>query len=101
MLGLQASVTPTRILKNKKRVVVQFISKLLVMWLLIKQQYNFPYNISVSFFFRPMNFLGGLSNRWTIAVTFGATGSTLITMAIVGKGGISIVPSESLWIKSR
>ena len=58
-------------------------------------------NISVSFFFRPMNFLGGLSNRWTIAVTFGATGSTVMTMAIVGKGGISIVPSESPWVKSR
>ena len=48
-----------------------------------------------------MNFLGGLSNRWTIAVTFGATGSTLMAMAIVGKGGISVVPSESLWVKSR
>ncbi|CAH3157447.1 unnamed protein product [Pocillopora meandrina] len=47
----------------------------------------------------PMNFLGGLSNRWTIAATFGATGSTLITMAIVGKGGISIVPSDSPWVK--
>ena len=59
-------------------------------------------NISVSFFFRPMNFLGGLSNRWTIAVTFGATGSTLITMALGGSvGGISIVPSESPWVKSR
>ena len=48
-----------------------------------------------------MNFLGGLSNRWTIAVTFGATGSTLITMALGGSGSISIVPSESPWIKSR
>ena len=48
-----------------------------------------------------MNFLGGLRNRWTIAVTFGATGSTVMTMAIIGKGGISIVPSESPWVKSR
>ncbi|XP_066022599.1 stimulated by retinoic acid gene 6 protein-like [Pocillopora verrucosa] len=47
----------------------------------------------------PMNFLGGLRNRWTIAVTFGATGSTVMTMAIIGKGGISIVPSESPWVK--
>ena len=49
-----------------------------------------------------MNFLGGLSNRWTIAVTFGATGSTLITMVLGGSGGgISIVPSESPWVKSK
>ena len=52
-----------------------------------------------------MNFLGGLSNRWTIAVTFqfgsGATGSTVITIALGGKANISIVPFESPWVKSR
>ncbi|CAH3169472.1 unnamed protein product [Pocillopora meandrina] len=47
----------------------------------------------------PMNFLGGLSNRWTIAVTFGATGSTVIRMALGGSGSISIVPLESPWVK--
>ena len=48
-----------------------------------------------------MNFLGGLSNRWTIAVTFGATGSTVITMILFGEGGMSIIQSESAWVKSR
>ena len=58
-------------------------------------------NISVSFLFRPMNFLGGLSNRWTIAATFGATGSTVMTMALGGGNSISFVPSESPWVGSK
>ena len=48
-----------------------------------------------------MNFLGGLSNRWTIAAAFGATGSTIMTMALGGGNSISIVPSESPWVESK
>ena len=38
--------------------------------------------------FRPFDFLGGFSNRFTIAVTFGATSSTCLNMFLKPKNGI-------------
>ena len=38
--------------------------------------------------FRPFDFLGGFSNRFTIAVMFGATSSTCLNMFLKPKNGI-------------
>ncbi|XP_078382004.1 stimulated by retinoic acid gene 6 protein-like isoform X1 [Oculina patagonica] len=47
----------------------------------------------------PVDFLAGQSNRWTIAATFGATASTMISLIGTGKSGNNLIISESPWVK--
>lgn len=42
------------------------------------------------FLFSPVNFLGGLSNRYTIAATFGATASKCATLFLYTASGINM-----------
>lgn len=44
----------------------------------------------VFFLFSPVNFLGGLSNRYTIAATFGATASKCATLFLYTASGINM-----------
>ncbi|XP_020614198.1 stimulated by retinoic acid gene 6 protein-like [Orbicella faveolata] len=47
----------------------------------------------------PINFLGGFSNRYTIAATFGATASTCLTLFLSGNGFFSL-PGPA-WVKGE
>ncbi|XP_022805920.1 stimulated by retinoic acid gene 6 protein-like isoform X2 [Stylophora pistillata] len=47
----------------------------------------------------PINFLGGFSNRYTIAVTFGATASTCLRMFLKPKYGIFQMPDPAGWVQ--
>lgn len=49
----------------------------------------------------PFNFLGGFSNRYTIAVTFGATASTCLRMFLNPKYGIFQMPDPAGWVQDR
>ena len=49
--------------------------------------------------FRPINFLGGFSNRYTIAATFGATASTCLSMFLYRDGFFSL-PGPA-WVKGK
>ena len=49
--------------------------------------------------FRPINFLGGFSNRYSIAATFGATASTCLAMFVSGKGSFPL--SGPAWVKGE
>ena len=65
----------------------------------ISETYGYTSQMLVCFFFlfSPVNFLGGLSNRYTIAVTFGATANKcaiLLISAAVALGGPE-------WLKSK
>ena len=51
------------------------------------------------FLFRPINFLGGFSNRYTIAVTFGATASTCLAM-FWSENGLFSLPGPA-WVKGE
>lgn len=51
------------------------------------------------FLFRPINFLGGFSNRYTIAVTFGATASTCLLM-FVERHSFFHLPGPA-WVKGE
>ena len=52
------------------------------------------------FLFRPVNFLGGRHNRFTIAATFGATASTCMELFFSGKSGIFIEGGPP-WVKGK
>ena len=49
--------------------------------------------------FRPINFLGGFSNRYTIATTFGATASTCLEM-FLSRNGFFSLPGPA-WVKGE
>jgi len=49
-------------------------------------------------FFRPVDFLGSHSNRWTVVATYGATASAMLAL-LIGNGGIIVF--ESPWLKSE
>ena len=51
------------------------------------------------FFFRPINFLGGFSNRYSIAATFGATASTCLAMFLLGKSSFPL--TGPAWVKGE
>ena len=46
--------------------------------------------------FRPFDFLGGFSNRFTIAVMFGATSSTCLNMFLQSKNLIFQMPDSAV-----
>ena len=48
--------------------------------------------------FRPFDFLGGFSNRFTIAVMFGATSSTFLNRFLKPKNGIFQMPG---WVQGK
>ena len=50
-------------------------------------------------FFRPINFLGGFSNRYSIAATFGATASTCLEMFLSGESSFPL--SGPAWVKGE
>lgn len=47
----------------------------------------------------PFNFLGGFSNRFTIAVTFGATASSCLQMFFNSKNGLFQMTDPAGWVK--
>ena len=55
---------------------------------------------TVFFLFRPVNFLRGRHNRFTIAATFGATASTCLDLFLDGEEEIFIVGGPP-WVKGE
>ena len=55
---------------------------------------------TVFFLFRPVNFLRGRHNRFTIAATFGATASTCLELFLLGNEEIFIVGGPP-WVKGE
>ena len=52
--------------------------------------------------FRPFDFLGDFSNRFTIAVMFGATSSTWLNMFLKPKNGIFFqMPDLAGWVQGK
>ena len=51
--------------------------------------------------FRPFDFLGDFSNRFTIAVMFGATSSTWLNMFLKPKNGIFQIPDPAGWMQGK
>ena len=60
------------------------------------------YGLFVFLLFSPINFLGGLSNRYTIAATFGATASKCATLFLntVSKNATFDLGGPD-WLKSK
>ena len=51
--------------------------------------------------FRPFDFLGDFSNRFTIAVMFGATSSTWLNMFLKPKNGIFQMPDPAVRVQGK
>ena len=50
---------------------------------------------------RPFDFLGGFSNRFTIAVIFGATSSTCLDIFLRPKDGIFQMTDPAGWVQGK